>query len=260
MDGGLSTLPPCPATPVSQIRQQRGEHRCPGITMPAMTSSPPTLSKSYSQTLFELLREDILCGRRRPKERLVELDIARAHNVSQGPVREALARLREQHLVEYFPNYGSFVATASPAEARDVAEVRRVLEPAAIERALPHLVDEHFELLRGDIENAVAAARARDYPSMFLHDMTFHGRLFAWAESQTLLTFWEHIEATARRFALCEAPKVFASPVEVAQSHYPLLECLRSGDMPGIRDLLDRHIMRIWREVVWPELDHRETD
>ena len=207
------------------------------------------LAKSYSETVFAQLREDILSGRRRPGDRLVELEIAQGLGISQGPVREALARLREQHLIMSVPHRGSFVAEASASEARDVAEVRRVLEPLAVERALPGIDERRLTELQRAVDAAVKAARKRDFATMFLHDMTFHRLLFTWAESPTLLGFWHHIEATARKFATVVAPQVFMDPEEVAGTHLILIDLLREGDMDELRPAIDAHIMRLWNDV-----------
>lgn len=207
-----------------------------------------SLAKSYSEMVFAQLREDILSGRRRPGDRLVELEIAQGLGISQGPVREALARLREQHLIMSVPHRGSFVAEASASEARDVAEVRRVLEPLAIERALPSIDERRLAELQRAVDAAVKGARKRDYPMMFLNDMTFHRLLFEWAENPTLLGFWHHIEATARKFATVVAPQVFMDPEEVAGSHLILIDLLRAGDMEALRPAIDAHIMRLWTD------------
>jgi DNA-binding GntR family transcriptional regulator len=50
-------------------------------------------------SLYENLRRDIISGRIRPNERLIEADLASFYHVSRTPVREALQRLFENKLI-----------------------------------------------------------------------------------------------------------------------------------------------------------------
>lgn len=62
---------------------------------------------------------------------MTELGIAQKYGVSQGPVREAFARLRQEGYPLSLPNRGSFVSAISLDEARHVYEVRLLIEPYA---------------------------------------------------------------------------------------------------------------------------------
>lgn len=204
---------------------------------------------SYAESVRRTLREQILSGQLRPGDRLVELDIASRLGVSQGPVREALARLTEEGIIIALPHRGSFVSEITVEEARDIYQTRLVVEREAIRLALPTMDASRFRILDQDIESmleAAAADRLRDYVA---RDMTFHSRMFEWSGSRTLLAFWGHIETRTRAFASIASPHVFNDHVGVARSHHVLLGALKSGDDAAIDLELDCHLRAIWERL-----------
>jgi DNA-binding GntR family transcriptional regulator len=86
------------------------------------------LSKSFAQAVHEQLREEILAGVLRPGERLREAEVAARLGTSQGPVREAFSRLREQGFIISFPHRGSYVTEISKEEALDVYSIIEILD------------------------------------------------------------------------------------------------------------------------------------
>lgn len=89
----------------------------------------PLESHSIVDTIYRTLRRQISGGMLAPGQRLHQADIAERLGTSRTPVREALARLTADQLVEFQPNRGFFVATMSESRVRAAAEVRSLLEP-----------------------------------------------------------------------------------------------------------------------------------
>src|SRR5712692_2244847 len=99
-------------------------------------SLPPLdARRSLVEEAAELLRQEILSGRFRQGEHLVETKIAEQLRVSRGPVREAFKLLRAEGLVEEEPRRGTFVVSLSARDATEIYELR-----AAIEGRAAHLL------------------------------------------------------------------------------------------------------------------------
>ena len=96
-------------------------------------------SPNLRELTTEALRNAILSMHFKPKQRLVERVLCEQTGVSRTCVREALQHLVSEGLVERVPNKGLYVATVTADEARQIYEVRAVLESAAgrmfVERA-----------------------------------------------------------------------------------------------------------------------------
>src|SRR3954468_3803165 len=83
--------------------------------------TPIVVAQRYEQVVRRL-SADIAAGRLAPGERLPsERDLARALGVGRASVREALAALANQGLVETRPGSGSFVAADAPVVLRGAA-------------------------------------------------------------------------------------------------------------------------------------------
>jgi DNA-binding GntR family transcriptional regulator len=121
----------------------------------------PSAAKGTGQKADEVyhnLRRAILEGRYLPAQHLVEQAIADSLKTSKTPVREALARLREDGLVESFKFRGYFIKTLSADDLEEIYELRELYEGACVRAAAES--DGHDEVALRLAEANQAAARA----------------------------------------------------------------------------------------------------
>ena len=85
--------------------------------------SPLSPSPIYTQ-IAQQLEEDIVIGRRHPRELLVEQDLCSAFNTHRGDVRLALFELERKGVVQRIPNRGAIVRDLSPEEVSQIYNVR----------------------------------------------------------------------------------------------------------------------------------------
>src|SRR3954452_14969677 len=81
--------------------------------------------------VLDNLRQAILDGRFLPGQRLIERELVELTGVSRTSIREALRELAAEGLVQTIPNKGTVVATLGAEEARQLYQVRTVLEGLA---------------------------------------------------------------------------------------------------------------------------------
>lgn len=97
-----------------------------------------------------------------PGTKLIEEDLAQAHGVSRGPLREALRRLQARRLVEVVPNIGARVVALHREELQAIYEAREALEGMACrlaaQRIQPSEIDALNELLETHAANLQAHA------------------------------------------------------------------------------------------------------
>ena len=84
--------------------------------------------KNRSEDVFNKLKKRILMWEYAPGYRLKEDELCREFNVSRIPVRDALSRLSQMHLVERKPNVGCTVKRWTLDEINDLYELRVALE------------------------------------------------------------------------------------------------------------------------------------
>ena len=98
--------------------------------------------------IYKDLRRSIIMGHRKPGSRLNVKDIAKRYNTSVTPIRDALQRLSHEGLVTIKPRSGYYVTALTLKQLRDLLDMRRILETAAIEKAVLRITSEQLEELR----------------------------------------------------------------------------------------------------------------
>lgn len=98
--------------------------------MQDMTRQAVAAPRGRSEAVIRArILEAIFERRLPPGEKLTEDRLGELFAVSRTVVRQALARLAQDGIVEHHPNRGAFVAAPSRAEARHVMAARAVVEP-----------------------------------------------------------------------------------------------------------------------------------
>src|SRR5690349_12931277 len=98
-----------------------------------MASRAPVKKKataqiSASQRVEEFIRNAIYSGDLKPRERVIEDQIAKELRCSRGPVREGLLRLERDGLIVTIPRRGSFIRDISAESIDVVFRIRGKLE------------------------------------------------------------------------------------------------------------------------------------
>jgi DNA-binding GntR family transcriptional regulator len=174
-----------------------------------------------------------------PGARLVELDLARDLNTSQGPVREALRRLEGSDLVVTEPYKGSRVREVTTQDIFEAYMVRASLEELAGQRAAKSLkgsVDE----LRKEAEAIRKAATQKDIELYVKHDYNFHRMIVEAAENKVLLRTWNSLAFEVRTQIRLTKGKVNLSRTQ--KTHWEILRALEEGDGNAAGRLLRKHI------------------
>jgi DNA-binding GntR family transcriptional regulator len=91
---------------------------------------------SRTEAVLDAIKHAILAGELRPGQGLVETELAQLLGVSKTPVREALKTLAGAGLVTMSPYRGATVRAIDPASAAAIYDLRLLLEPEAVRRAV----------------------------------------------------------------------------------------------------------------------------
>ena len=113
-----------------------------------MTALERLRDHSLSDRVAESVRAAIQDGVYQPGTKLVERTIASQLGVSHIPVREALARLADEGLVQRIPRRGAWVAGLTPVGLAEISSLRIVLEGFVVRRAQERLTPEAEARLR----------------------------------------------------------------------------------------------------------------
>jgi DNA-binding GntR family transcriptional regulator len=194
--------------------------------------------------VYLALREAIVSAQLQPGEKLSENELAGELGVSRTPVREALARLRDERLVAIVPQLGTFVTLISPQAVGDAAFVREALECAAITRAVSLIDKEAVEELQWNLAAQDNARLSGDERTFDRLDDDLHHRLcdysghsIAWTLSRRANGHLDRI----RRLSLPD-PSYLS---EMLSEHRQIVDAVAAGDGPEAEAALRHHLRRV---------------
>lgn len=197
-----------------------------------------------SQAVFATLQKDILLGSLRPRDILLELDLAHRFDCSQSTVREALLRLQEDGLVIRMSQRGTVVADCNGDDARELLRIRHDIECRGVMRAMERFDDGLKDALVAELEAMRAAAAAKDEFGLSIHDRAFHLTLFSAAALPAVQPILSRCLLHNHRYKIANSEPNRALD-ETAERHLVIIEALSSGDAQAARTALSHHIATI---------------
>ncbi len=211
---------------------------------------PPPDTKNLSQKVFEQLRAAILSGRLSPGTRLVEQRLADELDVSHIPVREALARLADEGLVDRNARRGSWVAQLTIEDLDEISSLRVLLEQFVAVRVQERWNAESERRLRAIVQEMRNAAGEGDVDRMRYADGIFHETLWELAEHRTLLELAARLRGRINSFVRAATLALSRDELEEhAATHDVLLDAIGSGVARKARHAMESHITTATKRV-----------
>ncbi len=228
-----------------------------GVASSPVSLEPVARNFSLKDHVYGQLRQAIIDARIYDEAtdlRLDERGLAEQLGISRTPVREALARLAQDGLVEIQPRKGVFILRKTRDEILEMITVWAALESMAARLAAKRASDAEISSLRrlaSGFETASARAHIDDYSQA---NITFHQRILELGKCSMLKDIADglfvHVRAVRSR-AMHESDRVTRSVVD----HMQIIEAIeaRDGDLASQRVRehtmgLHEHVRRTWRD------------
>ena len=197
--------------------------------MRAAKPEPPAVKSSLSDQAFSALEEMIVTLKLPPGSLWSEAMLSESLGIGRTPVREAVQRLAEYHLVLIIKRHGIRIAEVNEQEQLLVLETRRELERLIATRAARRASAEDKKTLAAMAQALLKAGKAGDVVEMlrqYFVAKTFtadcSGNRFSAQAIAPLYTL-------SRRFYFMHHKELNDLP-EVARLHAELLRAIASGD------------------------------
>ena len=213
---------------------------------------PPVERRVLRQDILLGLRSGILNGDILAGTRQLEIPLAAELSVSRGPVREALRRLEQEGLVEFYPHRGAVVVGVGESEIETIYAIRALLEERAFAKACRQIDDAELDALAETVEKMIAASEEGDATAVAEYDMRFHGRVVELSGFSYLRRLWTSIDGVVRLRAARDAERPEVADTKSAREwlsqpsieHRALIEALRSRRPQTAAKAARAHITR----------------
>jgi DNA-binding GntR family transcriptional regulator len=196
---------------------------------------------AMADVIATCLEEDIVLGRRHPRERLIEQDLCDRFNTHRGDVRLALFELEKKGVVRRIPNRGAIVRDLTPLEVTEIYAVREELEVMAV-RILPFpIAATSLAELEKTQEQHGAAIDNDDMLAVFYANLNFHQTLFKLCGNACLIETIKTLEQKAYgiRFYANAVPEALE---RARRDHLDMVEALRASRRDELIELTRRHL------------------
>jgi DNA-binding GntR family transcriptional regulator len=213
--------------------------------MPEMLRLPA----SRTELVLEEIRRAILTRRLLPGQPLVEMELANQLGVSKTPVREALKLLSGSGLVTFSPYKGASVRVVDRELAMAVYDVRLLLEPEAVGRAVRAGDQAGFVAARTALDSARVAMTAGDHAELSLLNRAFHQAMYSGCGNPLLISVLDDLRDRA---ALISVVGWETSPSWDTewQEHQAILAAAVAGHDNDAAELTRRHIQGFLDRII----------
>jgi len=151
------------------------------------------MSPASETDIYHAIKEAIIRQQLRPNMQLVEDVIAESFGVSRTPVRNVFRRLAREKLVNVIPYKGTFVSCPSVDEAKEVFEMRKVLEATIVRKACKTMMPSQAAQLRSILAEERAALANQDVWAALQVSGEFHIRLAEISGNSLLKRYLEEL-------------------------------------------------------------------
>ena len=213
--------------------------------------------ENANDEMYERICTAILEHRLRPGTKLVEERLAEIFSTSRARVREVLARMAHEQIVELFPQRGAYVAKPSIEQAHDVFEARRLIEPALLRRLIRNLTPEYVARLRQHLALEVDARRRSDNRAIVRLSGEFHNLLAELAGNSALVRSMRELSSLT-----CLIIYLYDSPTATscrADEHAKIIDAIARRDVTRAEKLMLGHLGHIENSLKF-ELTTEEVD
>ena len=214
------------------------------MSLPDILSNDLRLDRSRhaAPQVFAKLREAIVSLDLEPGAVLVRGELAQAFGLSQTPIRDALIQLRDEGLVDIFPQHTTSVSRIDIAAARQAHFLRRSLELEIVHvlasRSDPDLIRRLQSHI--DVQQSYLGEQDR-YQDFIAADFAFHRDMH---EAAGVAALWEleqrhsgHVDRL-RRLHLPEQGKA----KRIVRDHQRILDAIAARDTELAQEALREHL------------------
>ena len=197
-------------------------------------------SGSIADRIFETIEEKILNGTFEKGEVLTELGLCEALSASRTPVREALARLKHEGLLEESAK-GNVVAGISEEDLSDIYDIRLRIEGLAAAMCAEHITDEQLMQLEEVLTLQEFYTDKGSAESIKRLDSEFHVLIYTYCGSRTLSQLLGELHRKVQRYRRISVENHDRAEAAVKE-HREIYEALVAHDAAKAEELSAKHI------------------
>jgi DNA-binding GntR family transcriptional regulator len=201
------------------------------------------MDSTTTSFIVESLTRAIVEHRLEPGSKLVEQKLADQFGVSRTLVRQALYRLSQNRLIKIEPARGAFVAAPSAAEARQVFEVRRMLEAGMVSAFIATAKAADIKVLQNHIAQEKLAVQGDDIPGRTELLGDFHVCMAQLMHNDVLAQLLTDLISRSALITLMY--QTSSAAAHSHEEHAQIVKAIKARDTETAIALMDAHLRHV---------------
>jgi DNA-binding GntR family transcriptional regulator len=204
---------------------------------------PEPVFTSKADVAYALIRQRILDGTLEAGSRLAQYDLAADLGISITPLREAVRRLSGEGWILLDTHRNARVAELDLAEARQLLEARRALEPAAVALAAARRTDEDVARMQAALKRLRPVTRRWGETALAAH-RDVHRALYCASHNEVMVRMLDDLWDKSDRYRRVglQLPPGGEDRTRDFEEHHELVRLVAAGDAAGASALMASHI------------------
>lgn len=207
---------------------------------------------SLADQVFERLEAEILSGKYQRGEVVTELQLCAELGVSRTPVREALRRLSQEHLIEESPR-GTVVLGVVRKDFEDMCAIRLRIEGLAVRGFIDNLSEDSLRQLREAVEFQEFYLNKRDPDHIKAMDSRFHELIYQNCGSAILCDTLSPLHKKVQKFRRLSIEQAGRAETSVKE-HRAIYEAIAAKDADLAEQLMNEHVGNAMQTIIEKEL------
>lgn len=203
---------------------------------------------SASQKVESYIWKAVYAGHLRPRDRVIEAEIARLLGVSRGPVREALLRLERDGWIVTTSRYGAFIRDISPEEIEVTFRMRGKLEGLCVRYMREVMTPQRQAMLHKCLRKMESALAKKNEEQFFHADIEMHRTIWRLSDQPQLFRV---INSVMTPFVLMVA-RAYNRRLPISEQyedHKAYLEMVLNFPLGRVEREVERYFNKMHRRV-----------
>ena len=193
--------------------------------------------------IVDSLTKAIVEHRLQPGAKLVEQKLADQYGVSRTLVRQALYRLSQNRLIKIEPARGAFVSAPSSEEAKQVFEVRRMLEAGMVRAFVKDAKAGDIKALQAHMTQEKLAVQNNDVPNRTELLGDFHVHMAKLMGNDVLAHLLMDLISRSALITLMYQTSTAAAHSH--DEHEAIVKAIKARDAEQAATLMDQHLRNV---------------
>ena len=207
-----------------------------------LINSKKNIDETNPQFAYRVLKENILSLVLRPGEAISETEMSKILEISRTPIREALVHLKNEALIDVYPQKGTFVSLLDFTLIEEAEFMRTVLEQEVIKLATLSFPEDSLVALEKNLNSQRRIAEFSPSAFEFFNlDNNFHEIIFKGCNKSNV---WEQIKIISshlNRIRLLDAVERESLKLTLLQ-HEEIFNLIKNKDVTNVDKVIKNHV------------------